>query len=68
MLKVDQSSKDSDCSLFSNKSFSKILPSKGLGPRLGEMGQGGLKVLHLWCHSQKNRSPEPQKFFLFFWI
>jgi len=47
MQKVDQSSKDSDCSLVSNKIFSEILPSKGLGPKPGEVGQrGGVKVLH----------------------
>ena len=27
--------------------FSKILPSNGLGPGPGKVGQGGLKVLHL---------------------
>jgi len=34
-----------DCSLVSNKNFSEILPSNGLGPGPGEVGQGGLKVL-----------------------
>jgi len=56
-------SKDSDFSLVSNKNFSEILPSTGLGPGPGEVGQGGLKVLHLWRHSQKIRAPQPQKFF-----
>jgi len=32
----------------------------GLGP--GEVGQGGLQVLHLWCHSQKIRIPTKKKF------
>jgi len=27
------------------------------------MGQGGLKVLHLWCDSQKIRYPKPKNFF-----
>jgi len=48
---VIQSSKHSDCSLVSNKNFSEILPSCGLGLGPGKVGQGDLKVLHLWCHS-----------------
>jgi len=32
----------------------------GLGP--GEVGQGGLKVLHLWHHSQKTRTPKQKTF------
>jgi len=53
-------SKDADFSLISNKNLSKILPSNdsGLGP--DEVGQKGLKQLHLWRHSQK---PWNQKFF-----
>jgi len=27
-----------------------MLPSIGLGPGLGEVGQGGLKVFHFWRH------------------
>ena len=49
-----------DCSLISNKNFSEILPSNGLDPGPGEVGQGGLKVLHLWRHSQKIRAPQPK--------
>jgi len=41
-LRSPEVSKDSDFSLVSNKNFSKILPSNGLGPGPGEMGQGGL--------------------------
>jgi len=41
-------SKDSDCSLASSKNFSEILPSNGWRPGPGKVGQGGLKVLHLW--------------------
>jgi len=63
LRKSSKVSKDSDCSLVSKKNFRKILPSSGLGPGAGEVGQGGLKVLHLWCHSQKNCIPQPQKFF-----
>jgi len=29
----------------------------------GEVGQGGLKVLHLWRHSQKLRALQPKNFF-----
>jgi len=55
--------KDLDCSLLFNKNFSKVLPSNGLGPGPGEMGQCGLKVFHLWRHSQKMCTPQPKKFF-----
>jgi len=34
-----------------------------LDPGPGEVGQGGLKVLHLWRHSQKICIPQPKKFF-----
>ena len=37
----------SDCSLLSNKNFIEILPSNGLSPGPGEVGQGGLQVFHL---------------------
>jgi len=56
-------SKDSECSLVSSKNLSEILPSSGLSPQPGEVGQGGLKVLHLWRHSQKTRNPQPKIFF-----
>jgi len=36
-----------DFSLVSNETLSKILPSSGLDPGLDEMGQKGLKRLHL---------------------
>jgi len=52
-----------DYSLVSNKNFSKILPSNGLGPGPGEVGQGGLKVLHVWRHSQKTCTAHPKNFF-----
>jgi len=51
-----------DCSLVSNKNFSKILPSNGWRPEPGEVGHGGQTVLHLWHHSQKTRNPQPKKF------
>jgi len=57
-------SKDLDCGLDSNINFSEILPSNGLGPGPGEVGQGGLKVFHLWRHSQKIRTPNQKIFFI----
>jgi len=56
-------SKDSDCSLVSNKNLNKILPSNGFSLGPGEVGQGGLKVLHLWHHSQEIHIPKPKNFF-----
>ena len=56
-------SKDSDCSLVSSKNFSEILPPNGWRPGSGKVGQGGLKVLHLWRHSQKNSPPKQKNFF-----
>ena len=35
------------------KALSEILPSSGLGLGPDEVGQKGLKLLHLWNHSQK---------------
>jgi len=37
-----------------------MLPSNGWCPGPGE---GGQKLLHLWCHSQKTRTPQAKKFF-----
>jgi len=59
MLKSSQFS----CSLVSSKNFSEILPPNGWRPGPGKVGQGGLKVLHLWRRSQKNRSPRQKIFF-----
>jgi len=56
-------SKALDFGLVSNKNFSEILPSSGLGSTPGEMGQNSLKVLHLWHHSQKIWNPKPKHFF-----
>ena len=56
-------SKDSDCSLASSKNFSEILPPNGWRPGPGKVGQGGLKVFHLWRHWQKNRTPQAKIFF-----
>jgi len=39
--------KDLDFSLVSNKNFSEILPSSGLGSGPDEVGQSGLKLLPL---------------------
>jgi len=56
-------SKDLDCSLVSCKNFSKMLSSNVLISGPGEVGQGGLTVLHLWHHTQKICTPN-QKIFL----
>ena len=55
-------SKDSDCSLVTNKNLSEILPSNGWCPGPRKVGQGALKVLHLWRHSQKTRTPNQKNF------
>jgi len=39
------------------------LPSNGLSPGPGEVGQGGLKFLHVWRHSEKIRTPNQNIFF-----
>jgi len=52
-----------DCSLVSSKNFSEILSSNGWRPGPGKVGQGGLKVFHLWSHSTKNRTPPSKNFF-----
>jgi len=39
-----------------------MLPSNGWRPGPGKVGQGGLKVLHIWRHSQKIRTPQQKKF------
>jgi len=53
-----------DCSLEPNENFSEILPSNGWRPGPGEVvGQRGLKVFHLWRHSQKPHPPANKFFF-----
>ena len=50
-------------SLVSSKHFSEILPPNGWYPEPGKVGQGGLKVLHLWRHSQKTHTLKQKIFF-----
>jgi len=52
-----------NCGLVSSKNFSEILPPNGWRPGPGKVGQGDLKVLHLWHHSQKNLHPPSKKNF-----
>jgi len=52
-----------DCSLVSSKIFSETLPPNGWHPGPGKVGQGGLKVLYLWRHSEKTAPPKQKKFF-----
>ena len=61
--KSSKISKDLDCSLVSNVNFSEILPSNGWHPGPGKVGQGGLEVLHLWCHLQKICISKQRTFF-----
>jgi len=61
--KSSKVSKDLDCSLVSNKNFSEMLLSNGWRPGPGKVGQGGLKVLYLWHHSQKICNPQAKHFF-----
>jgi len=35
-----------------------LLPPNGWRPGSGKVGQGGLKVFHLWHHSHKTRIPQ----------
>jgi len=52
-----------DYNLVSSKNFSEILPHNGLRPGPDKVGQGGLKVLHLWRLSQKTRTHQAKKIF-----
>jgi len=58
--KLIKGSKDSDSSLVSNENFSKTL-----GWALGQVTwhKMTLKLLHLWCQSQKIRTPNQKIFF-----
>jgi len=56
-------SKDLDCNLVSSKNFSEILPPNSWRPGPGKVGQGGLKVLHLWRHWQKTCTLQAKNFF-----
>ena len=62
--KSSKVSKDSDFCLVSNKNLSEALPSSSLDLGPDGMGQIGLKLLHLWRHSQKNWNP-PNFFFFY---
>jgi len=56
-------SKDLNFSLVSTNNLSETISSNSLGPGPDEVGQKVLKLLHLWCHSQKIRNPKTKKFF-----
>ena len=53
--KSSQVSKDSDFNLVSNKNLSEILQFSGVGLGPDDVG---LKLLHLWRHSQKIQNPK----------
>jgi len=44
--------------------ITEILPPNGWCPGPGKVGQGGLKILHLWRHSPKTRTPSKN----IFWV
>jgi len=52
-----------DVNLVSNKNLIEKIPSSGLGLGPDEMGQKGLKQLHLRRHSQKNETQNQKNFF-----
>jgi len=56
-------SKDSDCSLVSNKNFSEILPPNGWHPGPGKVGQGAQKVPTYEVTHKKNTPPKQKIFF-----
>jgi len=58
-------SKESDSSLVSNENFSKILWPSGWALAQATWTKMAQKLLHLWCHSQKVRNPQPK---IFFWV
>jgi len=56
-------SQDSDLSLVSNENFSEILWPSGWALGQATWVKITLKLLHLWCQSQKIRTPQPKMFF-----
>jgi len=55
-------SKDSDSSLFSNENFSETLWPSGWALGQGTWDKMTLKLLQLWRHSQKTRTPQAKIF------
>jgi len=60
--KLIKGSKDSDSSLDSNENFSETLWPSGWAPGRATCAKMTLKLLHLWCQSQKI-APRNQKIF-----
>jgi len=56
-------SKDPDSSLVSNEDFSEILWPNGWALGHVTWAKMAQKLLYLWRHSQKIRSPQPKNFF-----
>jgi len=56
-------SKDSDSSQVSNENFSETLWPSGWALSQATWAKMTLKLLHLWCQSQTNCTPQPKKFF-----
>ena len=56
-------SKDSDSNLVSNENFSEILSLSSWAVGQVTWAKIAPKLLHLCCHSQKIRNPQPKNFF-----
>jgi len=56
-------SKDSDSSLVSNETFSETLWPSSWALGRATCAKMTQKLLHLWRHSQKIRTPQPKNFF-----
>ena len=55
--------KDSDSSLVSNENLSETLWPSGWALGQATWAKMTLKLLHLWRHLQKIRTPQPKNFF-----
>jgi len=58
-----KTSKDSDSSQVSNENFSETFWPSGWALGQATWVKMTPKLLHLWCQSQKIRTPQPKKFF-----
>ena len=63
MLESWSKAKDLDSSLVSNENFSETLWLSGWALGQATWAKMTLKLLHLWCQSQKIRNPQPKKLF-----
>jgi len=61
--KLIKGSKDLDSSLVSNENFRETLWPSGWALGQATWAKMTLKLLHLWCQSQKIHIPQPKIFF-----